>query len=127
MKRRKPILGEKLILRRYLRHPSRHEDFEITVTKVGRKYWEAEREYAPGRTIPVGPRLNLDTWQWEGYNHNSNQPVFIAESQQQLDAHEARRDLLKVLQERFRTTHVLEKCSLEKLRKLQALLDDETV
>jgi hypothetical protein len=126
MNRRKPIVGEKLILRSYYRHPDRHEDTEITVTKVGRKYWEAEREYAPGRKLSHGP-FTVATWQWGSFNANVNNPVFIAESPQQLDDREARKSLIADLREQFRWGHIFEKFSLEKLRKLQALIADETI
>jgi hypothetical protein len=126
MNRRKPIVGEKLILRRYYRHLERYEDTEITVTKVGRKYWEAQHEYAPGRKFLHGP-FTVATWQWISYNSIINNPIFIAENQQQLDDHEARKSLLADLREQFRWNPILEKFSLEKLRKLQALIADETI
>lgn len=125
MNRRKPILGEKLILRRWYRHPTRFDDTEITVSKVGRKYWEATREGGFSRPVTVGPFL-VESWDWAGYNQNHNEPIFIAENQQQLDDHEEHGKLVSFVRETLRTTR-WEDFSLERLRAIKEAIEDQNI
>lgn len=94
-------VGDILIAREIKRHPHQAEVFELIVSKVGRKYFEVEREYGeePTKRRYRFGQLLVEDWKWADSNARVNRPVSIYltrdEMEESLATNALRDDLLK--------------------------------
>lgn len=113
-------VGDKLIAR----ETRRCEDpdiYEVTISKVGRKYFEVQREYSPGRFSIRGPLL-IETWTWPDSRDRANHPIELFLSREEMGQALALRKLRNDIQSWSREWAAIQKLSDDQVAQIHDII-----